>query len=47
MFVENKKKERVIDTLEQIQTLLEKQTDLTDAQVQAIGKGLTQAMQLA
>lgn len=47
MFVENKKKERVIDTLEQIQTLLDKQTDLTDAQVQAIGQGLTKAMQLA
>ena len=47
MFVENKKKERVIDTLEQIQTLLEKQTDLNDKQVQVIGKSLAQAMQLA
>ena len=47
MFVDNKKKERVIDTLEQIQTLLEKQTDLNDKQVQAIGQGLTKAMQLA
>ena len=47
MFIENKSKEKVVDTIEQIQKLLEKQTDLNDAQVQAIGKGLTKAMQIA
>lgn len=47
VFVENVKKEKVIDTIEQIQKLLEKQTDLSDSQVQAIGSGLEKAMQVA
>tara|TARA_R100000734_G_scaffold4392_2_gene3852 strand:+ start:23890 stop:24309 length:420 start_codon:yes stop_codon:yes gene_type:complete len=47
IFVDNVKREKVVDTIEQIQKLLEKQTDLSDKQVQAIGKGLEKAMQIA
>ena len=46
IFVDNIR-EKVVDTIEQIQKLLEKQTDLSDKQVQAIGKGLEKAMQIA